>query len=178
MGDMRLADIADLAVSCREGSLSLEGFCRDGRVSGLGWPTDVVEQFLFDHADYPGFLHDYGDLDLCKITWRVETIPCEEFIGMPTGASDSGCMEQFAADPDHYVRIRAQGIHEGVPEYWQTHGTWKRRPILVDRGMLLPPGTGLQVVEGRTRIGVLRGFYLRGTPVAAQHSAWVGRSSS
>jgi hypothetical protein len=48
-------------------------------VSSLGWQDDVVEQFLYDHADNIGFLRDYGDLDLSEIEWDVEVIP-----GLPT----------------------------------------------------------------------------------------------
>ena len=36
----------------------------------------------------------------------------------------------------------------------------------------------LQVVEGRTRVGVLRGRHRQGALVAERHLAWVGRSST
>ena len=175
MSDVKLADLRDVAVSCRENSMRFEGFRQNALVSSLGWPDDVVEQFLYDHADNIGFLRDYGDLDLSKIEWDVEVISVEEFIEMPTGASDDDCIEDFAANPDHWVRVRNRGIHIGVAQCWETHGTWKRWPILIDRRLLDPPESGLQVVEGRTRVGVLRGRHRQGTLVAERHLAWVGR---
>lgn len=74
--------------------------------------------------------------------------------------------------------MRNRGIHIGVAQCWETHGTWKRWPILIDRRLLDPPESGLQVVEGRTRVGVLRGRHRQGTLVAERHLAWVGRSSA
>src|SRR6476660_3068780 len=91
--DVNLADLSDLALACREGKMRFEGFRQDTQVSLLGWPDDVVEQFLYDHADNDGFLHDYRDLDLCKVKWDVEVIPVKEFIAMPTGSSDGDCIE-------------------------------------------------------------------------------------
>ena len=95
---------------------------------------------------------------------------------MPTGASDSDAIGEFAKDPDHWVQVRNHGPHIGVAQCWETHGTWKRWPILIDRGLLDPPGGGLQVVEGRTRVGVLRGRHRQGALVSGRHLAWVGRS--
>jgi hypothetical protein len=178
MNDVNLADLSTLAVSCRENSMRFEGFRQNALVSSLGWPDDVLEQFLYEHADNAGFLCDYGDLDLSRMKWDAEVIPIGEFMGMPTGASDGECIEEFAANPDHWVRIRNHGPHIGVAQCWATHGTWKRWPVLIDRGLLDPPESGLQVVEGRTRVGVLRGRYRQGALVAEQHLAWVGRCTA
>jgi hypothetical protein len=178
MNDVNLSDLGDLAVSYRETSMHFEGFRQNALISSLGWPDDVLEQFLYDHADNIGFLRDYGNLDLSKINWDVEVIPVDELIEMPTGAYDGDCIEEFATNPDHWVPIRNRGPHIGVAQCWETHGTWKRWPILIDRGLLYSPESGLQVVEGRTRVGVLRGRHRQGTLVAERHLAWVGRSST
>ena len=119
--------------------MRFEGFRQNALVSSLGWPDDVVEQFLYDHADNIGFLRDYENVDLSKIDWDVEVISVEELIEMPTSASDGDCIEDFAANPDHWVRVRNRGIHIGVAQCWETHGTWKRWPILMDRRLLDPP---------------------------------------
>jgi hypothetical protein len=121
--------------------------------------------------EWPECLH----LDLSKIDWNIEVISVEELIEMPTSASDGDYIEDFAANPDHWVRVRNRGIHIGVAQCWETHGTWKRWPILIDRRLLDPPESGLQIVEGRTRVGVLRGRHRQGTLVAERHLAWVGR---
>lgn len=172
---MKLAALSDLARSCRESNMRFEGFRTNNLVRSLRWPDDVAEQFLYDHADNIGFLCDYGNLDLFALRWDVEIVPTDELIGIPTGASDGGCLEEYAADPDHWVKARSRGIHFGVAECWEVHGTWKRWPILIDRSLLDPRKNGLQVVEGRTRVGVLIGRHRQGDFVAECHLAWVGR---
>jgi hypothetical protein len=175
---MKLDDLKDLAPACRESNMRFEGFRSNTLVRSLRWPDDVVEQFLYDHADNVGFLRDYGHLDLLRMEWNVEILPASELINLPTGASDSDCLEEYAANPDHWVRMRNHGIHIGVAECWQAHGTRKRWPILIDRSLLDPPESGLQVLEGRTRVGVLKGRHRQGDLVAERHLAWVGRPST
>ncbi|UUU18877.1 hypothetical protein [Streptomyces sp. DSM 40750] len=72
--------------------------------------------------------------------------------------------------PLHWVTVRPPevGLH------WEVHGTWLRPPILIDRRFLDPSDSGLQVLEGRTRGGVLRGRRREQLHVARNHQAWVG----
>lgn len=142
-------------------------------IVSLQWPDDVVEQFLDDRGDNPAFLQDYRDVDLSGVVWGAEATTAEELRQMPAGASDNGCIEAYAANPDHWVWIRHAGIHEDVAQRWATLGTWKRPPILIDRRLLAPSHSGLQVVEGRTRVGVLRGRLRQGSLVARQYQTWL-----
>ncbi|MCP2353157.1 hypothetical protein HD597_000177 [Nonomuraea thailandensis] len=170
---MRLGEFSELAVSCRERlRVGFQGFRTDDKVSSLSWPPDVVEQFLYDHADHDRFLRDYGEVDLSAVTWDVEIIAVEDFLEMPTGPSGEGCIEEYAEDPDWWVKARNAGVHIGVQQCWQAHGTWKRWPILIDRALLTPAGSGLQVIEGRTRVGVLRVFIVKES--SWQHGTWPG----
>ena len=90
---------------------------------------------------------------------------------MPTGASDTGCIEHYAEDPVYWVGQRAPEIGR----HWEEHGTWMRPPILIDRRLLAPWDSGLQVLEGRTRVGVLPGRRRDGLHVASHHHAGVGQ---
>ncbi|MET9403343.1 hypothetical protein [Kitasatospora sp. NPDC002965] len=171
---MQLGDLEGLMVRRRAG-LGLGDFLADPMIAPLRWPDDVVEQWLYDHGDNGSFQRDYGHIDLAGILWSLEAVTAAELSEMPTGASDDGCIEEYAADPDHWVAVRQFGIHEGVARQWAELGTWKRPPVLLDRRLVTLAGTGLQVVEGRTRVGVLRGRRRQGSLVAAQHQAWVGR---
>ncbi|MER6112661.1 hypothetical protein [Streptomyces hirsutus] len=167
---MKLRDLSPLMARRRDGGLSHGRFRADPALASLHWPDDVLEQFLFDHGDNSAFVHDYGDVDLCEIRWSLETIPTEDFEEMPTGASDAGCIENFAKNPVHWVRVRPPE----VGQHWERHGTWLRPPILIARWLLHPADTGLQVLEGRTRVGVLRGRRREGLHVESHHQAWVG----
>ncbi|MFJ9893451.1 hypothetical protein ACIQPR_08965 [Streptomyces sp. NPDC091280] len=169
---MKLADLSSLMARREDGGLSFDRFRVDPVLALLQWPDDVLEQFLFDHGDNGAFVRDYGGIDLRKITWRLETIPVADFNEMPTGESDAGCIEGFAEDPVHWVEIRPPE----VGRHWEEHGTWMRPPILIDRRLLVVSDSGLQVLEGRTRVGVLRGRLRDGLHVATRHRAWVGHA--
>ncbi|MFE6946037.1 hypothetical protein [Streptomyces chartreusis] len=90
---------------------------------------------------------------------------------MPTGESDASCIERYAENPVHWVAVRPRQ----VGRHWEEHGTWLRPPLLIDRRFLDPSGGGLQVLEGRTRVSVLRGRLREELHVAPEHDAWVAR---
>nr|WP_145492907.1 hypothetical protein [Streptomyces incarnatus] len=48
---------------------ALQEFLPHPLVMHLGWPDDVVEQWLFDHASHPAFHIDYGHIDLETLDW-------------------------------------------------------------------------------------------------------------
>ncbi|MEV6251305.1 hypothetical protein AB0M38_34855 [Streptomyces sp. NPDC051742] len=173
-GGMKLEDLSPLMARRRAGGLSYgyDRFRADPAVAPLQWPDDVLEQFLYDFGDNPAFVDDYGSIDLREIRWRLEMIPAADFHGIPTGAFDAGCIEEFAKNPVYWVTVRPSE----VGRYWEEHGTWLRPPVLIDRCLLAPSDSGLQVVEGRTCVGVLRGRLREGLNVASHHQAWVGRS--
>lgn len=173
---VHLQDFADLSQRCRElDGGGLNEFLRDQCVRDLGWPEDVVEQWLYDFAGWGAFQVDYGHLDLMEMEWNDERIPVAAFMTMPTGRSDGALIDENAEKADYWSEARR---HLGVPQHWESHGTWLRRPLLIDRALLLPNLGGLQVIEGRTRVGILRGFVRGGRKVAPVHDAWVARARS
>ncbi|KFZ80837.1 hypothetical protein ED92_10950 [Amycolatopsis sp. MJM2582] len=172
---MRIADYTLISQDCHEDGSGFAGFRRHPEVAGLGWPDDVLEQWLYDHAGNEAFLLDYADVDLAQISWEVEAASTDLLVETPTGDSDGDCIDEFAANPDYWIEVRHTGIHRGVALCWEIHGTWKRWPVLIERSLLTPSAPGLQVVEGRTRIGILKGRHRQGDFVSAQHLVWVGR---
>jgi hypothetical protein len=170
-----LADFTAIAAACRTSEVGFAAFQRADAVRALGWPADVVEQWLYDHSDNGPFLHDYGTIDLSQLRWGLEALKASDIAVMPTGPSDGDVMDEFAANPNHWISVRNLGVHTRVAQMWELHGTWKRWPVLIDRSLVAPPGTGLQVVEGRTRVGILKGRLRQGAFVAERHLAWVGR---
>ncbi|GGP93376.1 hypothetical protein GCM10010278_84250 [Streptomyces melanogenes] len=151
-------------------SFEFERFRADPALAGLQWPDDVLRDFLFDHGDHGPFVDDYGHLHLSAVTWTLETIPTADFHTMPTGESEAGLIEHIAENPVHWARPPE------VARHWADHGTWRRPPLLIDRHLLTPTDSGLQVLEGRTRAGVLRGHLGEQLHVAPEHQAWVGHS--
>ncbi|NKE09026.1 MULTISPECIES: hypothetical protein [Kocuria] len=172
---MRLVHFTDLAHRCRESGYGFAEFQRQDIVVDLRWPADVIEQWIYEHAGNASFLRDYENVDLAQVGWQVEALPVETFMTMQTGRSDRNVIEEFAVDPDHWISVRNQGKHLGVGLAWEVHGTWKRWPIVIDQTLLHPASSGVQLVEGRTRVGILRGRQRQGKLVANRHLAWVGR---
>ncbi|MFC3688904.1 hypothetical protein [Aquipuribacter hungaricus] len=175
---MYLADFTGIAIASREAGGGFEAFRKTSRVVGLGWPADVAEQWLYDHSGNELFLRDYGDVELSRVRWQLEALHAADIATMPTGPSEHDVIDEIAADWDHWIRVRNLGVHLGVAQMWEVHGTWKRWPVLLDRRLLRSSGAGLQVVEGRTRVAILRGRLKQGAFVAEQHLAWVGRPTS
>lgn len=171
---LSLDDFIEDAARCRERGGGLSEFLRLGKVVRLRWPADVVEQWLYDHAGSGPFLDDYGGVDLARIGWQVEAISRDVLMELQTGRSDADAIERFAKEPQHWVDVRRHGVHTGVAEMWDVHGTWKRWPLVLDRALLGPVEQGLQV-EGRTRAGIMRGRHRQGSFVADRHLVWVGR---
>lgn len=169
-------DLADANLIARDSGGGLNSFRYAPTAACLAdWPIDVVEQWPYDHAHHAAFETDYGHIDLSTLNWEVEVVPLEELMNMPTGASEGDLIESFAKDPQRWA-VRNAGDHRGVREMWDVHGTWKRWPILIDRTLVTPGDEGLQVIEGRTRVGVLRGRARLGLNVAPHHLAWVART--
>lgn len=138
-------------------------------VAALGWPLEVVEQWLFDHLESGVFLFDYGHVDLSAIVWRLVNLPTADYLNMPTGEDGRAYFERVPSQHEHWTSVR-----RGVPEAWAEAGTWLRPPLVLARALIDPPSTGWQVVEGRTRVGILRGRVADGLHVAQAHAAWVG----
>ncbi|MCQ6271889.1 hypothetical protein M8J71_15545 [Pseudarthrobacter sp. R1] len=91
------------------------------------------------------------------------------------GAGEWHGVEDFAENPDHWIAVRKYGVHMGVELCSKVHGTWKRWPIVLDRDLVNPGDLRLQLVEGRTRVGILRGRRLLVSVVADRH--WPGSAA-
>lgn len=149
---------------------AFDAFCEHSAVSALGWPLDVVRQMLWEHAATEHFVPDYGSLDLCGVAWNCERMPAALFDTVETGASDSGSIEEYAREPEYWANLRGKEVAAA----WKDHGTWSSPPLLIARALLTSQAEGWQLVEGRTRVGVLRGRRSIGLRAAATHETWVG----
>ena len=169
--------LEDLRKAARPRGNGLDGlsvFLQQPAISTLGWPAEVVRQWLWEHGENGPFLRDYAGVDLSRVCWTLETVPAADLETMPTGPSDGDCIEEYARNHRHYLALRQQYQPE-IVHVWENEGTWHVPPILISRLLLQPPSDGLQVVEGRTRVGLLSGRRRDRLLVAEHHRAWVGR---
>ena len=153
--------------------LGLQMFCESPAIARLGWPQEVVRQWLFEHGRHLEFLDDYGAVDLNRIDWQLEVLPVTELERVRTGPSEQDWLERVAAEHLYWLSRRPEHIRDT----WEELGTWGVPPIFLSRDLLNPPGTGLQLVEGRMRVGIMQGRRAAGLLVGASHNAWVGRAA-
>lgn len=169
-----LKDLRAVARVDDNGSEGLSVFFQLPAVRELRWPAEVVKQWLWEHGANERFLRDYAEVDLSRVCWTLEAVPAVQFETMPTGPSDGDCIEEYARNHRHYLALRQQYQRE-VVDAWDNRGTWLVPPILLSRSLLQRSDKGLQVVEGRTRVGLLRGRREDELFVAENHEAWIGR---
>ncbi|KIC68744.1 hypothetical protein RM50_04315 [Pseudarthrobacter phenanthrenivorans] len=143
-------------------------------IAALQWPTEVLRQWLWEFGDRHELLVDYDAVSLDRVDWFLEEVPAAEFDAMPTGASEAGLIEGFAAQHRYWLTAKSR-YKPSVKADWEERGTWSVPPVLIDRSLLDPPGDGLQVIEGRTRVAILRGRQQDRLTTANRHLAWVGR---
>lgn len=152
----------------------LHAFLARPEIEALGWPAEVVRQWLWEFGDREVLREDYGAVRLDQVVWTLAEVPATDFDAMPTGPSEAGLIDEFAGQHRHWLMAKSR-YKPVVAADWEGRGTWSVPPVLIDRSLIGPPGEGLQVVEGRTRVGILRGRRRDGLATAEQHLAWVGR---
>jgi hypothetical protein len=145
------------------------------RALRLPMPVEVLEQFVIDHGLNEQFQREYAELDLHAIAWELEDLPVTQIVS---------CWSKF----DDYVSEIAALLRKHVddkphppcisPESWQSwveSGTWRRSPVFLDS--VVPSRSGLHLVEGHTRVGMLTGLLDTNVSVRDFHGCWVGRES-
>lgn len=143
-------------------------------IQALNWPSDVLRQWIWEHGAYGPFLKDYAALDLSLLTWELEKVPTSDFMTLRTGDSDGNAIEEYAAEHLYWMELKAKA-NPDARSSWEDFGTWAVPPVTIDRRLVETATSGLQLVEGRTRVGVLRGRQRAGLRVAQSHDAWVAR---
>ncbi len=143
---------------------------------GLPMPDDVLEQFVCDHGTKDDFQHQYGDLDLHAVEWKLIELPTSELLTCSIFPSYIAWIET-ARNRTYAVQVNGWEnvcLPPGAAEHWQRYGTWKRPPVTV-RGELVGSNRPLHLVEGHTRIGALKGLVESGVLTASSlHAVWVG----
>jgi hypothetical protein len=169
-----LADLRDLP---RPGDGNLRDnawpqFIGDARVRVLGWPESVVEQFLFDHGTKNEFLSQYGHVDLETVTWDLRQLTAAEFLNLTVFEHFKDWLE--SSERDFQFRISQRPNDQRLT--WERSQTWIVPPVLIDGSLLEPGQSRLHLVEGHTRVGILRGRLAAGVANPSQtHQADVGR---
>jgi len=139
-------------------------------------PDDVLTQVVIDHGTKPEFQRQYADLDFDAIRWELRYFTASKLVTAST-------YEQFAEWVDtvsrrtHAVRNydwNSIDVRNEVVENWRVNHTWLRPPVFLEAD-LLGRDPGVHLMEGHTRLGILRGLVAGGIiRPSSLHMAWLG----
>lgn len=164
-----LTALIDLLRPGSEGA-DLRAFTRECELRGVCWPAEVVEQFLFDHGKNPDFVEQYAHLDLTAIDWRLQAVTTEQLLEATYFDEFGGRVHDVENQTSYVLKQYQKAYGDDV---WAQ--TWKRPPIFIVGALRQPPQQELHLVEGHTRLGVLRGKHDEDpTAVQAYHRTYVG----
>ncbi len=139
-------------------------------------PEPVFEQVLLDHGRNEAFQTQYGELDLCRINWILETVSGTEIIAC-TRFKQFDARVQNVRCRAHEFRVnswRCFGHSDAVRNYWQKHRTWFVPPVMIE-GALVGTNSKLHLIEGHTRLGILMGLIdIEEISAGQVHQVWVG----
>lgn len=146
------------------------------RALALPVPEPVLEQLCSDHGRDPELQCQYAALDLRLLRWSLESKSASELVA----ATVFGGFRQWATSVERRVDLFSLSgwacidVRPGVVAHWEKQRTWLTAPVFVD-AVALGREPGLHLMEGHTRLGVLRGLSKQGIISAhSRHSAWIG----
>ncbi|AVI63295.1 hypothetical protein MOY_00350 [Halomonas sp. GFAJ-1] len=140
-------------------------------------PLKVIEQVYCHHGRKDEFQRQYGELNLSAIAWTSITLPASEII---KATIYEGFMRWFRNVESRTLEFAERGWQcidkrKDVISHWSRYQTWSRPPVFIQG---LTPGVigGLHLMEGHTRVGLLRGLVKDGvlSPLS-RHKVFVGR---
>jgi hypothetical protein len=167
---LSLADLAHLPRS-GSGKDDREFFHSECRRLGLDWPPGVVDQLLFDHGAKDEFLEQYRHLNLLRLRWELRSVRASELILCTSHKEFSDRVRSVAEHP-HWT---LEQYEKGYGRVWDH--SWMVPPLLLEGWLREPPQNELHLVEGHTRIGVLKGLVQLGeVPADSEHDAFVAAS--
>jgi len=138
----------------------------------------VLDQWLY-HLYYDGHSVDnYGWIDYRKARFSEITLSVEALMQLYVIEDFRGyVINRAQLKPfDHFL------CNAEDREYWETHGTWRVPPIVLDAASFsnVPAwselGSQLQLMEGHTRFGYLIALELAGMLEAHEHKVFFLRN--
>jgi hypothetical protein len=146
--------LADLDYLPRPGSARANwgAFLAVCHEAGIWWPDRVIDEFLWSHGKNERFRRQYGHVDLPALVWELQSLTARELLASSFDEDLGGRVLDVAANPHWYL------AQYRPPDALWGDDTWSQPPLLMPAGFLTPPKDGLHLVEGHTRLGVMRGL--------------------
>lgn len=137
-------------------------------------PESVLVQVFHEHGRNQELHSHFGSMDLSTITWSEQKLPGAQIADCWVKPESLSWVNTAAS---RVQLFHAQGWHcidyrKIIAKHWEINGTWQLAPVL----LFIAPESALILLEGHTRIGILRGLISNGIiDAVALHDVFVGR---
>jgi hypothetical protein len=117
-------------------------------------------------------------LDLHSIRWELVNLHAQQILACSVYKPFADLVQSVA---EMASSIPSKGwehvnLSPGAAEYWRANGTWMRAPLGIS-GQLVGSDAAIHLVEGHTRLGMLRGLVESGIlSGSSTHHVWVGEA--
>ena len=169
---MTFRDLLDRPYNKRNGIIELEALLE----ALPNTPIEVVKQVYRDHGRNGEHQQEYGELDIGSLSWAKREFAATEIQSCFVLSRFSEWSNSVSQRLDRFEPVGWECIdgREEVWRHWKKHRTWLIEPIFVSRD-LVGEEEGLHLVEGHTRVGVLRGLLRRSLISGSSvHGVWYG----
>lgn len=139
-------------------------------------PNDILEYFYSHHGRKDVFQRQYADLEINKIIWKKKYLSASEIVSCDCYSMFSEWMSNVQA---RISSFKTKGwncidVRNEIVKHWEEFLTWELPPIFIEKEML-NKSNGLWLVEGHTRVGVLRGLVEHSiVHNQSTHEIWLG----
>jgi hypothetical protein len=140
-----------------------------------GTPPTVREMYS-DHGRKEQIQRQYGSITISDITWAKVSLRASEIVECSIYHWFSNWTNNVARRPESFGKAgwRCIDVRPNIVDYWSKFHTWLEPPVLLDASVLGRPH-GLHLMEGHTRIGILRGLIFYGVlQPDLKHYIWRG----
>jgi len=171
---MRFASLLDLPYNAITGLIDLPAITE----TVPNTPEPVAAQFFVDHGRDGEFQALYGDLDLEFIRWQLVSLPASALCEASFNPLYKAWLNTVERRADSHAERGwpCIDLRPVVVQHWAQFRTWRTPPVVLS-GPLLNSNVELHLVEGHTRLGLLRGLVRAGViGRESVHEVWLGTS--
>ncbi len=151
------------------------------RISSIQW-TNNIPKLVFDQWILHLYKHEltknYSWIDLSKVKFEVEIWDTDKLLNINFLRDDY--IEDLTTMSTDEIKKYTRNSDRA---YWEKNGTWKIPPIIANTLSFgnIPPNvefhSPLQLIEGHTRIGLLKRYYKSELKINKEHSIYLMTNS-
>ncbi len=143
-------------------------------------PSGILEQLYSAHGRKSEFQDQYASLDLDGIRWIEGDLEASSIIAASVYPEFRPWFDSVSCRVNEMYEKgwNSIDVRPAVRESWEKNRTWLQAPILIS-GDLVGSDSKFHLVEGHTRVGLLKGLVAHGTVTPdSVHRVWVGKNAA